>query len=211
MDSYIIVNPDTWKRKEHYYFFKSFSEPYTGLVMDVEVGKAFDYCKSNSISFFRYYLHKSIIAVNEVEAFRLRMVDNELRLYKEIHASATISKSNGTFGFSHIVYSEDFNTFSTNFALEKERIEHSTSLFPPKHSENVIHYSAMPWIKFTGLSHARNHSVQDTCPKISFGKVYEDYRGRTMMPMSVHVHHSLVDGKDIAEYLECFQELLNKY
>jgi chloramphenicol O-acetyltransferase type A len=29
------------------------------------------------------------------------------------------------------------------------------------------------------------------------------------MPVSIHVHHALADGRDIGEYLEHFQKLLD--
>jgi len=32
--------------------------------------------------------------------------------------------------------------------------------------------------------------------------------GRKIMPMSVHVHHGLVDGSDVGLYVEKFQDLL---
>jgi chloramphenicol O-acetyltransferase type A len=33
--------------------------------------------------------------------------------------------------------------------------------------------------------------------------------GKRTMPMSVHVHHALVDGLHIGQYIDCYQELLN--
>ena len=30
------------------------------------------------------------------------------------------------------------------------------------------------------------------------------------MPMAVHVHHALVDGKDVAEFIDRFQKLLDE-
>jgi chloramphenicol O-acetyltransferase type A len=30
----------------------------------------------------------------------------------------------------------------------------------------VIHFSAIPWLDFTSLSHARSYTFPDSCPKI---------------------------------------------
>ena len=35
---------------------------------------------------------------------------------------------------------------------------------------DVIHYSTLPWNKLTGLTHARNFNIDDSVPKITFGK-----------------------------------------
>lgn len=206
---YEVIDLENWKRKEHFNFFKTFEEPFTGIVADVNVSFAKEFCKANQLSFFQYYLHKSITAVNQTEAFRLRIINNEVRKYSCVHASATISRKDDTFGFSHIVYDANFEVFAQNVENEKNRIEQDRSLFPPQGSDNVVHYSSMPWIKFRSVSHARKFSLEDASPKISFGRVYEDVKNELLMPVSVHVHHALVDGRDIAEYLACFQKCLN--
>ena len=206
---YEVINPDHWKRKELYHFFRSFEEPFTGIVADVDVSQAKVFCKENQVSFFQFYLYKSLIAVNRTEAFRLRIIDDEIRKYKTIHASSTIPREDGTFGFSYIAFDSDFRIFSQNLLDEKLRIQTDRSLFPPVHSHSVVHYSSMPWITFTSVSHARKFSIEDASPKISFGKVYER-ENRFLMPVSVHVHHALVDGRDIGEFIERFQNCLNE-
>lgn len=209
MMGYEIIDPKKWERSEQFYFFKSFEDPYTGLVTEVDVSRAVNYCMSNDISFFLYYLHCSIKAVNQCKAFRIRIEDEEVRLYHTIHASATIMRKNKTFGFSWIKYDANFNQFCKNAESEIERIQKNLKLFPPINGEDCIHYSAVPWIKFTALDHARNNQQKDSVPKISFGKYKEDFKGRLMMPVSIHVHHALVDGLDIAEFLGKFQKYLD--
>jgi chloramphenicol O-acetyltransferase type A len=52
-------------------------------------------------------------------------------------------------------------------------------------------------------------SGKDSCPSISFGKMTES-NGKRLMPVSVHLHHALIDGLHIGQYIDCFQELMNK-
>jgi chloramphenicol O-acetyltransferase type A len=73
----------------------------------------------------------------------------------------------------------------------------------------VIHFSAVPWLDFTSVSHARSFSFPDSCPKITFGKAVEEAPGRKSMAVSVHVHHGLVDGSHVGLFAERFQHLLN--
>jgi chloramphenicol O-acetyltransferase type A len=51
-------------------------------------------------------------------------------------------------------------------------------------------------------------SVDDSCPKISFGKM-TNHNGKRTMPVSIHVHHALVDGLHLGQYIDCLQGLLN--
>jgi chloramphenicol O-acetyltransferase type A len=74
---------------------------------------------------------------------------------------------------------------------------------PAISGENLIHYSAIPWLDFTSISHARSFSFPDSCPKISFGKMTE-IDGQKSMSVSIHVHHALVDGYHVGLYVDRF-------
>lgn len=204
-----LLNLATWERKDQYQFFKQFDEPFFGVCVLVDVTQAYQYAKEQNVSFFLYYLYQSLVAANEVESFRYRIQGEEVWIFDEIHASPTINRPNGTFGFAYFDYQKDFQTFLTEAQEEINRIQNTTGLVPALSGENVIHYSSVPWINFTGISHARAYSFPDSCPKISFGKMTED-RGRRWMPMSVHVHHALMDGFHVSQYIDRFQELLNR-
>jgi chloramphenicol O-acetyltransferase type A len=55
------------------------------------------------------------------------------------------------------------------------------------------------------LTHARNYQSSDSVPKITFGKAsLKD--GKWLLPTSIEVHHGLVDGVHIAQFLEEFQK-----
>ncbi|MCH4822086.1 chloramphenicol acetyltransferase [Gramella lutea] len=198
----------TWNRKEHFEFFSKFEEPFFGSVVNVDCTKAYERCKKEKISFFLYYLHLASKAVNSIEAFRYRIDDGKVYIYDKINASATISREDNTFGFSHIIYDEDISRFLMNAEKEIQRIRSGRGLMLEKVRLNEVHYSAIPWLKFTSLSHARSYSSQDSCPKVSFGKLTSE-NNRRIMPVSVHVHHALMDGYHLGLFYSKFQELLN--
>jgi chloramphenicol O-acetyltransferase type A len=208
LDSFNPIDVRNWDRKALYEFFKDFDEPFFGVTVQVDVTLALSFCKEARRPFFLHYLHKALSAANQVEAFRRRIVANQPRQYDVTHVSATIGRVNGTFGFSHIDFDQDFSIFERRANAEISRIETSTDLLPKVHKENVIHCSALPWLEFTGLSHARHFSRKDSCPKISFGKVVER-GGQKMMPVSINVHHALADGLHVGQFVEAFQRQLN--
>ncbi len=203
------LNVATWERKDHFAFFRTFEEPFFGVCIEVDCTTAYHQAKKLGTSFFIYYLHKSIVAVNQTEPFRYRIVGDEVIVHEQVGASATINRENGSFGFSYIPYAEDFREFEQGAQAEVDRVRGTTGLVPATAAESVVHYSSLPWIKFTSVSHARGFSHADSIPKISFGKMTED-NGKRMMPVSVHVHHALMDGFHVGQHLERFQELLNQ-
>jgi chloramphenicol O-acetyltransferase type A len=200
---------ERWERKEHFHFFKDFEEPFFGMTVDIDCTQAYMRCKEQGWSFFLYYLHKTLLAANATEPFRYRIDNGEVLIFNHVHASATIARPNETFGFSFIQFEQDQGLF-THAALEEiERVRNSQGLVPGSTKANVIHFSSVPWVKFTSLSHARKFSRQDSCPKIAIGKVTER-NGRKEMPVSIHVHHALMDGYHVGQFVEAFQELMNE-
>jgi chloramphenicol O-acetyltransferase type A len=204
-----LLDLENWDRKDHFNFFKNFDEPFFGITVEIDCTKAYDFCKRNDTSFFLYYLHKSLVAANKIEAFRYRISEDQIFVFDQINASPTINRANGTFGFSYMDYFADFSTFEDNAKTAIEKVQNSTGLIPSISGENVIHYSSIPWINFTSLSHARNFSFKDSCPKISFGKMSVSNSKRTM-PVSIHVHHGLMDGFHVSQFIDMFQELMNE-
>jgi chloramphenicol O-acetyltransferase type A len=184
-------------------------EPFFGVTITVDCTKAYDKAKELGVSFFTYYLQKTLVAVNSIEPFRYRIIDNEVYIFDRIDASSTILREDKTFGFSQIEYSKDLNEFAENTKKEIARIQTTTGLFTREYSENLIHFSALPWINFTSFSHARSFSWPDSCPKISFGKMMDE-NGKKTMSMSLHVHHGLMDGYHVGEFLTFFQDLMNQ-
>ena len=202
------LNLETWNRKEHYLFFKQMEEPFFGITTTVDCTRAYSKCKELGISFFIFYLHKTLEAVNKIENFKYRIIDTDVYLFDRIDASTTLLREDKTFGFSYIEYTNDLTVFNDIVLTEIERIQSTTGLFTREYPENLIHFSALPWINFSSLSHARSFTWQDSCPKISFGKMM-DVVGKKTMSISIHVHHGLVDGFHVGLFLEEFQKLMN--
>lgn len=204
-----IIDLATWNRKEHFEFFSSFEEPFFGITTPIDMTIAYEKAKAMQIPFFVYYLHKTIAAVNQVENFRYRIEGKEVVLYDEIDASSTIMREDKTFGFSFMKFHSDVQVFTKIVETEIERIQVTSGLFTREFPENIIHFSAIPWINFTGLTHSRSFTLPDSCPKISWGKLIEE-NGKKIMSVAVTAHHGLVDGYHMGIFVEALQMELNK-
>lgn len=202
------INIEEWSRKDHFNFFSQFEEPFFGLTVNIDCTKAYAHCKANGHSFFLYYLYQCLKAVNETEAFRYRIINKEVFLYDVVNASPTINRPDGTFGFAYMPYQPTFEQFVETANVEMDRVRNSKGLEPALSGENVVHFSSIPWIKFTSLTHARAFSYPDSIPKISFGKA-SDEEGKMLMPVSVNGHHGLMDGWHVSQFVERFQKNLD--
>lgn len=205
-----VIDVETWKRKAHFQFFKNFEEPFYGMCVNVDVTHAYQYCKSAGHSFFLYHLYQSIRAVNQTPALRLRIEeDGSVVQYDIVHPSTTIIRPDDTFNFAYFTYEASFEEFSEKAQKVIVQVQASSGLDFSKEAPNTIHYSSIPWIPFTSLSHARHFEHKGSIPKITFGKIFEQ-GPQLLMPTSIHVHHALVDGIDIGRHLDWFQDYLNE-
>ena len=200
---------DNWPRKQHYQFFKTFDEPFFGITVQVDMTAAYQHCKQQGYSFFQYYLYQTLRAANATEPFRYRIRGEQVYILDQISASATINRADGTFGFSYIPFQDSYPAFVREAQSEIARIQNSHGLDPGVAGDDVIHFSSLPWLNFTSLSHARSFKFPDSCTKISFGKM-SDQNGSLHMPISIHVHHALMDGLHVANMVETLQKFLQE-
>lgn len=203
-----IIDPETWNRKEHFEFFIKYDEAFFGFTVRLSCKKAYSHCKEHKISFYPFYLYCTNKAVNEVQNFKYRIEKDQIVEYDKINVSATMARPDNTFGFSYIEFDENFEVFYKRFRDEKERVMGSKKLFSSRMDDQTVHYTSIPWIDFTSMSHARNFRNNDSCPKISFGKLDRD-SGSFEMPVSIHAHHALVDGFHIGKLIEKVQFYLD--
>ncbi|RAJ98327.1 CatA-like O-acetyltransferase [Aliidiomarina maris] len=206
-----IIDTNRWPRRAQYEFFSEFEEPFFGLSADVECGAAYSLCKAKGYSFYLYYLHKILLAANQIEEFRYRIEDQQVVLWDSIRIGGTVDRADGTFGFAHYSFAQDFEQFAQLAKAEMARVRGRSDLEHSDGQDDIIHFSAIPWVSFTSLSHARHFKRADSCPKISTGKLREVMTGKglaTVMPVSVHGHHALMDGMHVGRFFELLEALL---
>lgn len=203
------INIETWKRRDHFKLFNQFEEPFFGVVVNINCTKAYANAKAADKSFFLYYLYRALKAANSIEEFRYRILGEDVILHDQASVSTTINRPNGTFGFGYFDYNIDENIFIADAQKAILEVQSTEGLTPSKPGASEIHFSAIPWVDFTSLSHARSFTFPDSAPKISFGKLTDKDEAKTMA-VSIHIHHGLADGYHVGQFVEQFQKLMNE-
>jgi chloramphenicol O-acetyltransferase type A len=208
--SYKQIDLLNWPRYKQYDFFRKYDNPFFNICSTIDVTTLLQQCNKHKESFSTAMLFASIDVANEITEFRYRLKNNGVVEYNEIYAGSTILNDDETFSFCYFDYFSDFSLF--NEAAKNATHRHKTESleFDGRNNDlNLIHYSVIPWISFSSFSHPRNYTTNDSIPKIVFGKYYEK-EGRTLMPISIEVHHALMDGLHLGKYLEALQNKINK-
>jgi chloramphenicol O-acetyltransferase type A len=195
-----------WKRSEHFQLFRGFAEPFFSVCVDVDATATWELCRlPASPSFYVATLFHSLRAANATEAFRLRIRGERVWVHDSVRASATILRDDDTFGFGIFPLARSLEEFAAHAAGEVAAVKRVAPLVLPRPGEDdLIYHSSLPWMRFTAFTNALNGG-RDSVPRIVFGKCAQR-DGRWLMPVAVEVHHALVDGLDVARYLERLQQ-----
>jgi chloramphenicol O-acetyltransferase type A len=204
------INMATWPRKSQYDFFKHLPAPHFNITSNVDVSVLVNRRKSEDIALFNAVLYCIMTGANAVPEFRMRFRDDAVVEHEVVHASTTLPIDNDRFAFCSIEYAPEWGEFNTNCvsALEKARQQNQLQ----EHIDDTdewIFLSCLPWMSFTALSNP-NSGPNDCIPRISWGKV--DGKGSSWtMPVSVQVHHALVDGLHVGRFYEALIQSLKTF
>ena len=76
--------------------------------------------------------------------------------------------------------------------------------------ESMYFISTMPWLHYTSLIQPVPGGDESN-PRITWGKYEVNHQGKMMMPVSILVHHALVDGIHIALFYENLKNRIAEY
>jgi chloramphenicol O-acetyltransferase type A len=198
----------TWPRRQLFEFYRDFDKPYFNICTRLDVTNLLSELRNHpGVSVALTYHYFALKAANEIEPFRYRLRDGQVLVHDVINGGTTLMLPNDTFTLVYFDYAETFAEFIGPAQQAVDDMK-KVGTFQPRHEDDArIHCTTIPWISFTSFSHARNWRREDSVPKISFGKFTQE-NDRTLMPLSVEVHHALVDGLHVGRYVGRMEEML---
>jgi len=201
-----------WSRRDAFEYFRNFDKPYFNVCVRLDVAAlkaALPTAGGGGLATACYFI--ALRLANIHESFRLRLESGRVRVYPEVHGSTTVLRADGeSFYFANFDHTLDYATFAlrAGAAIQVARTlrKHFDSGFD---DQPRIHFTTLPWLHFSSFSHARNWGVEDSIPKIAFGRADRD-SAHLWMPMSVEVHHALMDGLHVGRYVQDFETALRE-
>jgi len=208
MPDYVdLVN---WPRRDTYEFFRHFDKPYFNVCVQLDVTRLVAVCRQEKISSFLAYHYLALRAANDVEEFHFRLRADKVLIHPVIHGGSTLLLPNETFSFVYFDYFNDFQKFAGETDKAIQLVRNGTGAFLPRDDyDALIHFTTLPWISFTSFSHARNWGRDDSVPKIAFGR-FTKMDSRVFLPMSVEVHHALMDGFQVGRFVNKIETALTE-
>ena len=197
-----------WARRDLFEFFRSYDNPYFNVCAKVDITKLVALVRERPgvrISLALHYF--SLRVANEIEPFRYRLKDEKVFVYDVVSGGTTVLLPNESFAYAYFEYEPDFEKFLSDMGKAVDDVRNGSGVLKPTMRDDVIYHSTLPWISFTSFAHARKKGRGDSVPRIVFGKFIKEDE-RVMVPISVEVHHALMDGLHVGRYFNRLEEAL---
>ena len=133
-------------------------------------------------------------------------MDGQVVLFDKINTAFTYLNSETE--LFKVVNVEMEDTMDQYMAVAREKAEAQEAYFTGPLGNDVFQFSPLPWVAYTHISHTNSGKKDNATPLFDWGKYFER-DGKILLPFSVQVHHSFVDGIHIGKLIESIQAYLD--
>ncbi|PSU51637.1 chloramphenicol acetyltransferase [Photobacterium frigidiphilum] len=211
--TYKTQDTSQWLRAEHFKFYQDFTHPWYNICSNIDVTELYHYCKQHGHRFFHAYLFLTQQALNQFEPMAYRIVEDEVRIYSPMCVSVALLANDDTVRFCDLPYASIFKKFTQSATKTEIRIKNSPFIVEQfigqEIRQDTIHMTVLPWVDFTSMTHARDTKHPDSIPKMALGKLTQN-GDRMRMPLSIEVHHGMMDGLHVGQFINILQVLFNQ-
>jgi chloramphenicol O-acetyltransferase type A len=204
-----IIDPETWKRRDHFIFYNRLEYPYLNITANVDVTRLIPWIKANGYSVFATIAYITSRAANEIPELRLRIRGELVVEHVVVRSSFTVLADDKTFGFATVDYAKDFSVFHQRVLDGIQATRANPSIKDEPGRDDMIFLTTMTWVSFTQINHPLPLNPPDSFPRITWGKIFNQ-QDQTLMPLSLNANHALVDGLHVGQFFEIVQKLMDE-
>ena len=199
MNEYKIIELSSWPRKEIFAQYQRYADPCYNVSVKIPAQALYEYSKDNDESFFLLSLYAILRAANRVEQLRRRVINGQPAEFDRIAALTPVLGPDELFHQVRCDYYESYEEFKAAAAPRIEAAKRGRPVPCESLSGDFLCASCLPWLHFEAVSHAEMEFNQ-FIPILSWGKLENG-----VIPLSIKVNHSFVDGLHIARFFTGLQ------
>lgn len=200
------INLAHWERTAHYQIFRNYAQPQYCVTFELDITHFLEVIRKQKYSFTFSFIFAVSKCANQIKEFRYRFVEEKPVIFDKINTAFTyLDKNTELFKVVNVEMTDTMDEYIT-LATKKEQTQNE--YFTAPLGNDVFQFSAFPWITYTHISHTDSGKKDNATPLFDWGKYFEQ-DGKIMLPFSVQVHHSFVDGVHIGKLADVLQNYLN--
>jgi chloramphenicol O-acetyltransferase type B len=208
MEQYKVIDESKWKRSLHCQIFRNSVEPSYCVTFELDITNFLAKIREAKLSLTFSLVFAVSKCANGIEEFRYRFLDGQIVLFDRIHTAFTyLDEETELFKVVNVKMEDTIESYV--FAAAQKAAQQKAYFTGPL-GNDVFQFSPMPWVSYTHISHTNSGKKDNATPLFDWGKYFER-DGRTLLPFSVQVHHSFVDGVHIGKLADSLQKYLNEF
>ncbi len=197
-------------RRKHFDFFKNMNHPHFNICANIEITPFIKVLKQHDLPFTYSVVYALAKTAKAIKEFRWRLIDGEPFECENVTPSfTTYTQVADVFSFCDVPFEDNYFDFIKKAATKAEEMSKNPS-FEDAERHDYLFLSAIPWVSFTMFQHAMPFHPTDSVPRLAWGKYFEEGE-KIKMPVSVQVHHALIDGRHVGLYFQELEALLQHF
>lgn len=202
------IDVTTWDRAMHCQIFRNSVQPQYCVTFELDITNFLKKIRERGYSFTFSFVFAVTKCANEIEEFRCRFFEGKPVIYDKINTSFTYLDKGSE--FFKVVNVEMQDTIEEYVALADDIVKNQKEYFTAPVGNDIYQFSSFPWVSFTHISHTESGKKDNATPMIDWGR-YFIRDERVLLPFSVQVHHSFVDGIHIGKLANALQNYLDDF
>ncbi|WP_371258164.1 chloramphenicol acetyltransferase [Jannaschia sp. CCS1] len=202
------VDLAAWPRAAQFYFFRTFDRPHFAVTSRIDVTDLMERLKPQGMSPYRASLYAIGAGIHAVPELLMRFRGDTVVRHDAVELSMTVPTKAGSFNYAYVPFDPDFSQFNhVANALIQAASEMVALAANSGTRDDLCYMSCLPWLDYSSINNAMP-GPEDCIPRVSWGKIVKTADGWSM-PMTLEVHHALVDGAHVGAYFAAVQGALD--
>ena len=209
--SVTYVDMEHWARSEHFRHYLDAVNCRYGMTDTLDITEFLPALKAKGGKFYPAVIYLLARCVNARAEFRMSL-DEQGRLfyYDRLDPSYTIfHQDTETFSCLWTSYTDCFADFQQSY-LEDVKNFGGCHAMAAKPAGQTIDISCLPWRSFSEFHLDLPDARRFLLPIFTIGRYFER-DGRTLLPLSVQVHHAVCDGFHLCRLFDDCQQLIDQF
>jgi chloramphenicol O-acetyltransferase type A len=195
---------DPYPRRPHIEFFRHHPNPFYSTSFELDATELRARARELGVSTYASLIWAFHRALLGIDAFRTRLVDDEIVLFDSLTVGMTVPAPGRTFTFATLDWQADATRFLA--AAGRAMADASARIdLSPGSAPDFAYYTSLPRLPFTSFAHLPHTDPTAGQPNIAFGRFTQN-ESRLMVPIGLTVNHFYVDGADLGELYEATVE-----
>ena len=207
-----MLDMEKYNRIQHFNYFSTLAHFYVGVTVEVDITRFMVKIRQKGYPFFLSFLYIMGNAANSVPQLRQRIYGGSRIIeYDECPSSVTVLKADESFVYCDIHTQTPFEDYLIRAKKDQEAAKSEGTIDNVTNEEMELSrffISSTPWFSYTSIIQPTPDPA-DSNPRITWGKFFER-EGKTLIPVSILVHHALVDGVHLGKFYEKLNGLLQE-